>query len=158
LNRRALLGTLLGLPGAGIVLTGPAESTEYGSALEVLAEVDRLGAEVELRLRALAEATPGAKAFAVSALADHARERKERAVLRLRLRLPPSSNARLEVSALTSLDALRTAQEALVHAHAEGLPALRDALAIQVMAGHMVELSRHLAVIDLWIESEANRG
>jgi hypothetical protein len=139
-------------------LVATAEATDYGSALEVFAAVDRLEAEVELRLRALAEASPGAKAFAVSALADQERERNARASLRRRLGLPPASEARSEATSLTSLDALRTAQEALVHAHAEGLPALGDPYAIQVMAGHMVEQSRHLTVIDLWIESEASRG
>jgi hypothetical protein len=157
LNRRKLLGTLLAVPGVGLALT--AEGTEYASALDVFVEIDRLEAEVELRLRALAEAASGAKALAVSMLADFERERKARARLRRRLGLPASPVARPEeVTDLTSLDALRTVQEALVHAHAEGLPALRDSYAVQVMASHMVELSRHLAVIDLWIESEQSRG
>ena len=135
-----------------------AEATEYASALEVFAAVDRLEGEVELRLRALAETSPGAKAFALSVLADLDRERKERARLRRRLSLPPASPARPELADLASLEALRAAQEALVHAHAEGLPALRDPYVVQAMAGHMVELSRHLAVTLLWMESEASRG
>jgi hypothetical protein len=158
LNRRALLGTLLGVPGAGLALVTTAEATDYASALEVFAAVDRLEADVELRLRALAEASPGAKPFAVSALADHERDRSARARLRQRLGLPEASGARADASDLTSLDALRKAQEALVHAHAEGLPALGDPFAVQVLAGHLTDLSRHLAVIDLWIESEASRG
>jgi hypothetical protein len=141
-----------------MALVTHAEATEYASALEVFAAVDRLEREVGLRLRALAESSPGAKAFALSALADHERERRAREGLRRRLGLPPSSAARPEVADLTSLGVLRAAQEALVHAHAEGLPALRDPFSVDVMASHMVELSRHLAVIDLWIESEANRG
>jgi hypothetical protein len=158
LNRRALLRGVLGVPGVGAAFAIAAEATEYSSPLLVFAEVDRLSGEVGLRLRALSEASPGAKAFASSVLADHERERGERARLRGRLGLPPSIASRPDAPGLLSLDALRTAQEALVHAHAEGLPALGDPFAVQVMAGHLVDLSRHLAVIDLWIESEANRG
>ncbi len=158
MNRRALLGTLLGVPGAGALLPSTAEATEYTSALSVFAAVDLLEEEVDLRLRALAEASPGAKAFSLSALADHERARQARARLRRRLALPPSSAARPSASGLTSLEALRTAQEALVYAHAEGLPALGDPLAVNLMAGHMVELSRQLTVTLLWIESEASRG
>jgi hypothetical protein len=148
----------VGVPGAGVALAARAEATEYASALEVFAAVDRLESEVELRLRALAEGSPGAKAFAVSALADLDRERNARARLRRRLALPLSSPVRPDIADLTSLEALRAAQEALVHAHAEGLPALGDPFVVQAMAGHMVELSRHLAVTLLWIESEASRG
>ena len=46
----------------------------------------------------------------------------------------------------------------LVYAHAEGLPALGDPRAVHVLAGHLVATARHLTVIDLWIESEENRG
>jgi hypothetical protein len=158
LNRRTLLRALLGVPGAAAALVPAAEATEYASALQVFAAVDRLESEVALRLRALAEVSPGSKPYALSVLADHERERKERNRLRRRLGWPASREARPEVERVTSLEALRAAQEALVHAHAEGLPALGDAFAVDVMAGHMVELSRHLAVTDLWIEGEASRG
>ena len=156
LNRRALLLSLWAAPGAALVARS--EAAEYGSAGEVLAEVDRFESEVDLRLRALAEPSPGAKAFALSVIADHERQRKERDRLRRRLGVAPSSEPRADAAGLTSLEALRTAQQALVHAHAEGLPALQDPLTVQAMARHMVEEARHLAVIDLWIESEANRG
>jgi hypothetical protein len=148
----------LAAPGAGAVLVTRTEAADYASAGEVLAEVERLAGEVDLRLRALAEASPGAKAFALSVIADHERQRKERGGLRLRLGVAPSAGTRADAAGLTSLDALRTAQEALVHAHAEGMPALQDPPAVQMMARHMVEEARHLTVIDLWIESEANRG
>lgn len=142
------------------MLVASGEATEYASAQDAFDAVDRLESEVDLRLRALAEASPGAKAFALSALADHERDRRARVRLRRRLALPPSSAsaARPSASGLTSLEALRAAQEGLVHAHAEGLPALRDPFSVQVMAGHMVELSRQLTVIDLWLESESSRG
>jgi hypothetical protein len=158
LNRRALLRTLVAAPGAGAVLATVSEAAEYASAGDVLAEIDRLEGEVDLRLRALAETTPGAKAFARSVIALHERERKERERLRRRLGVAPSSGVRADAAALTSLEALRTAQEALVHAHAEGMPAVQDPLVVQALARHMVEEARHLTVIDLWIESEANRG
>jgi hypothetical protein len=141
-----------------LVLGATASATDYASAAEVFAAVDRFEAEVGLRLRALAEASPGAKAFAASVLRDHELHRRVRERLRRRLRLLTSETARVDATDLTSLGALRSAQEALVHAHAEGLPALDDAYAVDVLAGRLVELSRHLAVIDLWLEGEAYRG
>lgn len=134
-----------------------ATATEYASATEALAAVDRLEAEVEARLRALAEGLPAARAFTSSALADHQRHRSERARLRRRLSLPPASVEQADTTEARSLAPLRAAQEALVYAHAEGLPALGDAVAVDTMARQMVDLSRHLTVIDLWIEAEASR-
>jgi hypothetical protein len=157
-RRRTALRALLVAPLAPLALPTSARATDYASAAEVLAAVDRLEAEVALRLRALAEASPGAKAFATSVLADHERQRRARARLRKRLGLAHAEDVRAEATDLVSLEALRTAQEALVHAHAEGLPALGDSFAVDVMAAHLVELSRHLAVIDLWLEAEADRG
>jgi regulator of replication initiation timing len=120
--------------------------------------VDGLEAEVEARLRALGEAVPAARAFVSSALRDHERHRLERARLRRRLRLPAAPEERPQPAQPRSLALLRGAQEALVYAHAEGLPALGDAMAVETLAGHMVDLSRQLTVIDLWMEEEANRG
>ena len=45
-----------------------------------------------------------------------------------------------------------------VHAHAEGLPALSDAAAVDTLARHMVVDARHLAIIQMWGESEEQRG
>ncbi len=158
MNRRAAIQSLAAASWAPLSLGASAEATEYASAAAVFAAVDRLEAEVGLRLRALAESSAGAKALATSVLSDHERHRRARNRLRQRLRLPASEPARIEALDLASLEALRLVQQALVHAHAEGLVALGDPQVVQVMAAHMVELSRHLAVIDLWIESEANRG
>ena len=69
-----------------------------------------------------------------------------------------TASVRAQASDLLSLPALRRSQEALVYAHAEGLPAIGDALAVDRLARHMVELSRHLAVIGLWIDAEERRG
>jgi hypothetical protein len=135
-----------------------ASATEYASATEALDAVDQLEAEVEARLRALGETVPAARAFVSSALLDHERHRAQRAQLRRRLKLPPARGERPQPSQPRSLAPLRAAQEALVYAHAEGLPALGDSPAVDMMAGHMVDLSRHLTVIDLWIEAEASRG
>jgi hypothetical protein len=157
LKRRAALGGLLAAPGAVSALATGVEATDYSSAAEVFAAVDRGEAEVSLRLRALGEVVPGAKAFVTSVLGDHERLRRARERLRRRLGLPLPETARVEPADLTSLPALRSAQEALVHAHAEGLPALPDSSAVTVMAGHLGELSRHLAVIDLWLEAEESR-
>jgi hypothetical protein len=97
--------------------------------------------------------------FADSVRADHARFARDREALRGRLGIPPgSAPERAALRDALSLPALRVAQEALVHAHAEGLPALRDPYSVDILAGHMVELSRHLTVIELWLEAEEDRG
>jgi hypothetical protein len=134
-----------------------AGARDYTSAAEVLDTIDRRAAEVEAALAAIARAVPGAQPFLASLRADHARERADRDAIRGRLRLPPPSPA-APPDASTSLDALRAAQQELVHAHAEGLPALDDPAAVQVLARHMVEASRRLTVIDLWIELEEDRA
>jgi hypothetical protein len=157
-NRRRAIQVVVAAPWVPWSLGTSAQAAEYASAAEVMDAVDRLEAEVGLRWRALGEGSPGARALATSALADHEGQRRARAKLRHRLRLPPSQTAEVEAQDLESLEALRSAQQELVHAHAEGLVALGDPHVVHVMAGHMVELSRHLAVIDLWIEAEATRG
>ncbi len=134
------------------------EAAEYTSAVEVLDAIDRLEADVAARLRGLVRVLPSAKAFADSAWADHARHRASRAALRDRLRLAAAA-PRLETEAADrSLAGLRAAQEALVFAHAEGLPALGDPVAVDRLARHMNDLSRHLTIVDLWIEAEQQRG
>ena len=112
------------------------------------------------RLAVIARATAGAQAFAGSVASDHARHRADRDKLRRRLKLPASSAPAPAPAAKPdlSLAALREAQQQLVHAHAEGLPALGDAGAVAVLARHMVDASRQLTVIDLWIEAEELRG
>lgn len=139
-------------------LAARSEATDYASAAEVFAAVDRLEADVESRLRALAVALPSARAFADSLLQDHARHRRRRAALRRRLRLPAAAAGAAAAGDDPSLDGLRMAVEALVYAHAEGMPALGDAHAVDVMAHDMVDLSRHLTVVDLWVEQEQARG
>jgi hypothetical protein len=131
---------------------------DYASARDVFDAVDRLEADVAGRLTALGEALAAARSFVVSVLADHRRHREARDRLRRRLRLPGVEAVVVHAADDHSLAGLRAAQEALVFAHAEGLPALGDPRAVDEMARHLVDLSRHLTVIDLWVESEEERG
>jgi hypothetical protein len=133
--------------------------TDYASAADAFAAMDSAQAEVGSRLRALAAATPSARAFTSSLLADLARHAVTRAALRQRLGLGASpSGAAAAADEPLSLEALRAAQERLVYAHAEGLPAIADASAVDTLAHDMVDLSRHLTVTTLWIEVESERG
>lgn len=156
-SRRALLRTLAAVPALWFLRPRCAAATDYSGPSEVMTAIDALEADVAGRLSTLAAALPSARALVESLLADHARHRAVRADVRRILHLPvapPSSPSRGD----TSLDALRTAQEALVYAHAEGLPALGAPMAVEAMARNMVDLARHLTVLDLWIEAEAARG
>jgi hypothetical protein len=78
-----------------------------------------------------------------------------RARLRRRLGLPAYSAPPAAAPAAADLDGLRAAQEALVYAHAEGLPTVGDPFVVDALARHMVDLSRHLTVTQMWIEAEA---
>ncbi len=151
-DRRRLLKALALAPVAAA--TGRASATDYASAADVFAAIDRLEADVASRLAAIEARVPQAHAFAAAVAADHARHRAVRAGLRRRLGLTPPAPVEPRRGS-TDLPALRQAQQDLVHAHAEGLPALGDTLAVDGLARDMVDLSRHLAVIDLWLESEA---
>lgn len=157
--RRRVLGALAVAPlAARPVCAAPDEApdrTPAGAALEAL---ERLAAEVIARLHALETRVPPARAFLTSALRDQARLAGERRALRWRLGLVPSEAAPEGVaSADVSLAGLRAAQEALVYAHAEALPELGDPAAVDRLARHMTDLARHLTLIDLWIEAEAQR-
>jgi hypothetical protein len=153
-GRRRFLRGVAAAPLALLVRPAAVEATDYASASEVLDTIDRCEAEVDGRIAAIARAVTGARAFAASVGADHARHRTARARLRRRLKLaasaPPSPPAKPDLS----LPALREAQQQLVHVHAEGLPALGDAGAVDLLARHMVDASRHLTVMDLWLEPE----
>ena len=157
-SRRAILRGLVAGTLAFLAWPRRSDATDYAGPEQVLDTVDRLEAGVGARLRAIAARLVSARPFVSSLLADHERHRAVRARLRRRLRLPASAPAREASGADAALDGLRASQEALVYAHAEGLPALGDASAVAAMARNMVDLSRHLTVIDLWIEGEASRG
>ena len=156
LDRRTLLKAAALAPLASCVTR--ADATDDASAADALAAIDGFEADVAARLRRLNTAAPQARAMIASFLADHERHRAERAPLRRRLGLAPALALGDAVSGAASLDGLRAQQEALVYAHAEGLPALGDALAVDALAKHMIDLSRQLTVLDLWIEAEGERG
>ena len=124
---------------------------------EVLDGLDRQAEEVASRLAGLAAVVPASSALASSLGSDLARHASERRALRRRLRLTPGAPLAV-AEAPSSIDALRAAQEALLLAHADGLPRLGDRHAVDVVAHHMVDAARHLAVTDLWIDAERDRG
>lgn len=157
-RRRDVLRSLALLGGTAAVPRA-AQARDYTSAGEVLDTIDGLSRDVLAALAAIATTVPGARPFADSVRADHVRERAGRDAIRARLRLPRGSSPGAPVASTpTALDALRSTQQELVHAHAEGLPALDDTVAVEVLARHMVEAARRLTVIDLWIDLEAERA
>jgi hypothetical protein len=154
-DRRALLKALALAPIAA--LASPAQARDYTSAAEVFAEIARLDASVSARLGAFAAAVPSAAGLVRSFQADHARHRveRERQLRRLGLRAgasPPAGEAD------ASFEGLQTELEALVYAHAEGVAALGDAVAVDALARHMIDLSRQLTVLRLWQDQEDARG
>lgn len=152
-GRRALLKGMALAPLAALGARA-GEAKDYGSAREVFDAIDGLESDVAARLRGLRVALAAAGPFAASVLADHARHQAARARFRRRLGLPASSGATPSAPAEPDLEGLRAAQEALVYAHAEGLPAIADPFVVGALARHMVDLSRHLTVTQLWIETQ----
>ena len=155
LDRRGVLKGLAALA----YLAGPvgALARDYSGPAEVFEEIDRLEGDVMARLLAIARVLPATLPFVRAVEAVHARHRQDRTRLRERLRLPPLAGGR-PGAVDRDLKALRDVQQDLVHAHAEGLPALGDQAAVEVLAGHLVTLASQLTVIDLWIEDEDARG
>jgi hypothetical protein len=155
--RRAFVETTL-VALAGLMAAPRASATEYKSSADALNDLERLSSDVVGRLRALRE-LPVARAFCDRLLAEHERLQRERWALRARLGLPaPAPSAPRALLAPRSLAALRDAQNALMLAHAEALPALPDPTAVDRMARHAMTASRHLTLLDLWIEAEDARG
>jgi hypothetical protein len=153
-GRRALLKAAALAPLAALAARA-GEAKDYTSAQEVFDAIDGLEADVAARLRALRLALASSAPFAASVLADHARHRAARSRFRRRLGLPPPADGGAGAQAEPDLEGLRAAQEALVYAHAEGLPAVADPFVVDALANHMVDLSRHLTVTQLWIETQA---
>jgi hypothetical protein len=153
--RRAALKAVLAAP--LVALVPRADARDYRSAGEVLAEIDRLESELDARLAGLAAAFPAADSFAASVRADHEKHRRTRAALRRRLRLTEASPVS-GPAGHASVDALRALAQDLVHAYAEGLPAIKDAPAVDTLARHMVDDARHLAVLQMWMETEQPGG
>jgi hypothetical protein len=156
MERRELLRALALVPASAWAVA--AGAVDYVSAEQVFDAVDRLEADVVRRLSALASALAGVRPLAESVAAAQRVHSKQRARLRRRLGLPVSSSQVPASDAAGGLEALRSSVEALVYAHAEGLPALGDAHVVQVFARHMVANARVLTVVQLWMEAEEQRG
>ena len=153
-GRRAILRALALVPLASMATR--ADARDYGSPAEVLAEIDRLESELDARLSALAASMPGAAGLSRSVRADHERHRRARAALRARLHLAAASATPALSPARSSLTLAQTqaiAQD-LVHAYAEGLPAIGNPIAVEALARDMVDDARHLAVLQMWAEAE----
>jgi len=146
------------LPGAVALPSSPAGATDYASAGEAFSAIDDLQAEVAWRLQRLPEGR--SRDFARSLLRDLERHRLEREVLRPEMGLGSARPASSAVAAADGplLDELRAAQEKLTYAHAEALPVLDHPRAVRALARHMMDLSRHLTLVGLWIEAEEGRG
>lgn len=153
-GRRAVLRALVGAPLAAVATR--ADARDYSSAAEVLAEIDRLESELDARLSALAASMPAAAGLSRSVRADHERHRMARAAVRARLHLvsaaatpgPPPARSALSLAQIQAI-----AQD-LVHAYAEGLPAIGSPIAVDALARDMVDDARHLAVLEMWAETE----
>jgi hypothetical protein len=148
-RRRALLRSLAVAPALGLA---PAlHARDFKDAAELFREIERLTSDVEAHLDALSQAA-AATAFVTSAKADLARHRRERTRIVRHAASPPRVDPLDDPGSVPRLHAALTD---LVHAHAEGLPALRDTRAVETLAAHMVDLSRLATVVDLWREAEA---
>lgn len=153
-GRRALLKAALLAPVAALAARSGL-ARDYTTAGEVFDAIDGLEADVAARLRGFQRSVPASRDMVASVTADHARHRAAREAFRRRLGLPPSSAREGAAAVAADLEGLRAAQEALVYAHAEGLPAVGDSFVVDALAHHMVDLSRHLTVTQLWIETES---
>lgn len=152
-TRRRILKAMAIAPLAALATR--ADARDYTSAAEVLAEIDRLEAALDAGMSALSAAVSSAGPLARSMRADHERHSVERATLRRRLGLGASAAADpAPAPAPRTLVALTALAQELVHAYAEGLPALRDPAAVDALAPHMVDDARHLAVLQMWAEAE----
>ena len=134
-----------------------ARAADYQAAAQVFEAIERLEVDVDGRLAALQRAVPAVSAFVAGVQQDRARHRAERARMRRRLGVKSAVGMPEPFDGDASLEGLRGSQEALVHAHAEGLPALGNPQAVDRLAAHMVDLARQLTVIELWIEQEDAR-
>ena len=155
--RRAALKAVLAAP--LVALAARADARDYTSAGEVLGEIERLESDLDVRLAGLAASFPAAGSFAASVRADHEKHRRNRAALRRRLRLADAAPiSGPGPSGRASVDGLRALAQDLVYVYAEGLPAIKDAQAVDILARHMVDDARHLAVLQMWMETEQPGG
>lgn len=154
ISRRSVLVASLGAAAAA----QPALGADYASAADALAAIESFEADVERFFLRLTRTLPASRAMIASFRRDRERHREHRERVRRRLGVPWSETVAASEAPSAALPELREAQSALVYAHAEALPALGDAIAASLLLADMVDLARHLTVIDLWIEAEASRG
>lgn len=156
-RRLALLKAAVLAPMGVFLFPRDASPTDQVSPGDALAAIDALEGEVMERLGALESGVSSARGFAASLKRDHESHRHTREALRSRLGLGPRVPTGMADLAL-DLEGLRGALEKLTFAHAEALPTLADPPSVHVLASHMVDLSRHLTLVGLWIEAEERRG
>lgn len=156
LSRRDLLRGAAAL----VALAGgqPAGAAEYASAADALAAIAGFETDVDRYLLRLHRTVPTARRMIDSFRRDRARHQADRARVARRLGLAHAASVAASEAATAPLDAVREAQAALVYAHAEALPTLGGAPAVGILMGNMIDLARHLTLLDLWIEAEAARG
>jgi hypothetical protein len=134
-------------------------AAEPASADAALGAVESFAGAVAVRLHALAERRPAARAFARSLLREQEAHRAERDGVRRLLGLPPPAQGALPSPADPfDLEALRAAQEKLTYALAEAIPLLGRPSVVRTLARQMVAASRHLTLVNLWIEAEERRA
>lgn len=157
-GRRRLLKAA-GLLPAALILPARAEAADYASAEAALQAVEGLAAEVVARLQSLAAGVAAARAFAGSLMRDQTRHRNERDRVRnlLGMAAVPAPRVAPPEDAL-DLEALKGALEKLTYALAESLPVLGRAPAVRTIASQVVDSSRHLTLVSLWIEAEERRA
>jgi len=148
-----------GLVPAALLVSARGEATDFPSAEAALLAVDALADDVAHLLRGLAGEAVAGRAFAQSLLLDHERHRRERDGVRGALGLGPASARPSPTPAGgADLETLKDAQEKLTYAMAESLPVLGRPDAVRTLARQMVDASRHLTLIGLWIEGEERRA
>ncbi len=157
LSRRTALRTALWALALG-ALPRRARATDYATAADALDAIEGFEAEVERFYLRLDRSVPASRTMIASFRRDREQHRRHRDRVRRRLGLPRSETAAASEAATGALPELREALSALVYAHAEALPALGDAIAVSLLLADLVDLARHLAVVDLWIEAEAARA
>ncbi len=156
LSRRELLGAAA----AATALAGArrASAADYASAGEALSAIEAFEAEVDGQLRRLQRVQPAARRMLDSFGRDRERHRAHRARVRRRLGLADAGPPAVSEAATAPLPDVRAAQSALVYAHAEALPTLGDVVSVGLLMADLVDLARHLTLLDLWIEAEAARA
>jgi hypothetical protein len=133
-------------------LQSPSHDT-FPSADAALDAMDARSLTVEASLEALRLDSAPLRKGATSILADLRRCRQNRLAVRRLLGLLPVAPSPSAPKS-TSLRDLRAAEQDLVFAHAEGIPVLGNPRAVSLLVPDLLDVARHLALVDLWLEEE----